>query len=174
MGHKDLVDCKYMNWAFSPPVLALNYHVNSLSGCCDPQRRGWLTNAGWAWKLPAVRYSLFPFQFLLSTLIPLPLPSSLIFVPLCFQCHGVLKIYLSPWLSLHLHPHSVFLFRVCSYSPSSTTHCITLTYAWSMSDEVLVFLIPLLCFSLFTANALNYATLPTVCKLSLVDLFQIQ
>lgn len=72
-------------------------------------------------------------------------------------CHLLLFLCLlfqMPWHSLNISVSMTFIststlfFLPCTYSPSFITHCSTVTYAWSMSDEVRVFLNPLLCFSL--------------------------
>lgn len=104
-----------------------------------------MVNKRWVgWETICCLVVSFPFQILLYILIPLPSHLPLFLFPLFQMPWCSQNISLSVTLFFHLHPHSLF--------PPIPPSCSTLTYAWSTSGEVQVFLIPLLCFSLYKGS----------------------
>lgn len=85
---------------------------------------------------PLSNSPLYPYTFAVT--------SSLIFIPFVSNAM-VFSKYFPLCDSVFPPPSSLSL---STYSPS----CSTLTYAWSTSGEVQVFLIPLLCFSLYKGS----------------------
>lgn len=104
-----------------------------------------LVNKCWVDLETICGLACFPFQIL-----PPLLPTSLIFMPLVSNAVAFSKYF----FFLDIHTTSTF-FSFChsSLSPCSITRHSTVTYAWSMSDEVQEFLFP--CCALTYISALN-------------------
>lgn len=130
--------------ARSPPFLALSYRVNSLGMWWTSEAR--LVNTGWSGRRSAV---------LSRSLSNSPCTVTAGFFSnvcsLCVKYHGALKMFpMAVWLSLS---------PPCSYSPSFVTRCISLPWAWSMSDALAFIRAP-------NWIHLSFAAWPTDCRQS--------